>query len=307
MELSGKFKKAFEEIQTMTDEELEKKFNCDISKICKGNYIARFTNDLVCPYKVILGQATFNRSICESLGELTFVGAEKLQGSETYHGLDIRDSKIKDFGKVHTVLGSVDFNSEDIVDMGNIKHIGASLYLNHSNVESLGNLEEVGGVLSLDYSKLTSLGNLKYAKYIICRKSVLNDIGKLKEFYKIDMLDPKLQEPLERLKYKKIALSNINFRIDSLQMNLYNAIKNDKPTEDYNEEISELNRYRYELEKSIEKYENIVKKKREYRDLILTFKKNFTRHGERFVRIEKNNIRDLYETWKRKYFDTKLW
>ena len=59
--------KKIDEIKALSREELAEKFNCKPEEICMDDYIARNTDDTVCPYKVIMGYANFEDSKVTSL------------------------------------------------------------------------------------------------------------------------------------------------------------------------------------------------------------------------------------------------
>ena len=59
-----------EELKQLSVADLSRKFQCLPEEICMGDYIARYTDDKVCPYKVILGFANFEGSKVRDLGLL---------------------------------------------------------------------------------------------------------------------------------------------------------------------------------------------------------------------------------------------
>ncbi len=196
--MNYKLEEKIEEIKSMTIEELAEKFNCKPEEICTGDYIARYTEDTVCPYKVILGFANFEASKVESLGPLEIVYGKKLMDKfgpittihhqSVYLGITIKNSKIKSLGKLRKVYGSIDLNPH-ITSLENIEFLGSNLYLVNSRLESLGNLKKVDGILNLEDDvarcKLTSLGNLQKARRLYINSNSLQDLGDLEEVCEI--------------------------------------------------------------------------------------------------------------------------
>jgi len=179
-----------EKYQSLSKEELAKKFKCLPEEIWMGDYIARNTKDKVCPYKVIMGFADFENSQCRSLGDLEVVFGRKFQdsygpltdtkGESVYLGINLRNSYIIDTENLKQVYGSITLH-KDTKTLGNIEFLGSNLYLNGTRVVNLGNLKEVAGRLNLEdidacggiksLSKVKKIGTL----YIDSRK--LQDLG----------------------------------------------------------------------------------------------------------------------------------
>lgn len=179
-----KNKEYIRHLKSLTDEELMEMFDCDISKICRGNYIAQLTSDTVCPYKVILGYANMAASKVESLGDLEFVGMEDTADSEANYGLILCNSLVKDLGNVKKVYGNLSLETTRKIQnsLGKVEFVGGNLYLDHTPITSIDNLKEIGGVLSISESFVTSLGSLeKVGKIYSCSNENFKDLGNLKE------------------------------------------------------------------------------------------------------------------------------
>lgn len=179
-------------------EALSKKFDCLPEEICMGDYIARDTNDTVCPYRVIMGFANFERSNVTSLGNLEIVYGKKLQdeygdikdmtGVPIYLGLNLQNSKINSLGNVKVVFGSLDLN-ESITSLEKVKILGSNIFLGQTNIQDLGCLEVVDGTLLVEFNKknpgFKSLKNLKKVRELIIVSPTLRDFGKLESVKKI--------------------------------------------------------------------------------------------------------------------------
>jgi len=192
--MNSKLVAKIDKYHAMTKEELAEKFDCKPSEICIGDYIARETDDKVCPYKVITGFANFEGSDVESLGKLEIVIGKKLKDNNgkitdlkhypIYYAFNIRGSKIKDLGKLKKVYGTFAIN-ENVESLGNLIFLGSNLNISNLNLKDLGKLETVDGMLSmLDDSipcQIESLGNLKRVRHLIVKTKSLKDFGKLEE------------------------------------------------------------------------------------------------------------------------------
>ncbi|MBR1988355.1 MAG: hypothetical protein IKA36_04870 [Clostridia bacterium] len=152
-----------EELKSMTDEELCKKFNCTPEQICRGNYEAKYTNDEVCPYVVVLGFVNAAASNLKSLGDLKFVGVGDFGDGLYNQGLVLSNSEIKDLGKVKRIYGSLmlDAKTKYVTSFGELEYIGDSCYLNRTLIKDMGKVKEIGGILSIDNSNITSLEGLE--------------------------------------------------------------------------------------------------------------------------------------------------
>lgn len=169
-------------------EELSKKFNCLPEEICVGDYIARYTDDKVCPYKVILGFANFEGSDVTSLGNLEIVYGKKLEdrtgplldvnGNQSYLGINLVDSKIRSLGNLQQVYGSITLN-EDIKSLENVKFLGSNLFLGRTNLQDLGNLEVVDGMLNFERTSIRTLGKLKKVRKLRIASQSLKSLGDL--------------------------------------------------------------------------------------------------------------------------------
>ena len=196
--MNSKLVAKIDKYHAMTKEELAEEFSCRPSEICVGDYIARDTDDKVCPYKVITGFANFEGSKVESLGKLEIVIGKKLKDNSgkitdlkhypIYLAFNIRDSKVKDLGKLKKVYGTFAIN-ENVESLGNLIFLGSNLNISNLNLKDLGKLEAVDGMLSmLDDSipcKIESLGNLKRVRHLVVKTKSLKDFGKLEEVKQI--------------------------------------------------------------------------------------------------------------------------
>ena len=192
--MNAKLEEKIDKIKAMSIEELCEKFDCQPEEICMGDYIAKYTDDKVCPYKVILGYANFENSNVIDLGKLEVVYGRK-QAEEksifrtkkkeaSYLGLSIKYSQIKSLGKLRKVYGSIGLNA-NIKSLSNLEYLGSSLYISNLNVEDLGELTTIEGILYIEddcnKSKIRSLGKLKKAGKLSLNASNLTDLGDLEE------------------------------------------------------------------------------------------------------------------------------
>lgn len=193
--MNTKLEAKIEQIKNMTIEELCEKFDCAPEQICMGDYIAKQTNDKVCPYKVILGFANFERSDVVDLGDLEVVYGKKLpsqyvglktsQRENIYMGISLKYSKIVNTGKLRKIYGSITLNP-NITSLGNIEFLGSNFYISNLNLSDLGALKKVDGILYLNDDsikcKIKSLKNLNKAKILNINTSSLRDLGNAEEF-----------------------------------------------------------------------------------------------------------------------------
>ena len=154
-----KNKKYVEKLRKMSDEELCKMFNCRPEQICRGNYVARLTDDKVCPYVVVLGYVNAAASTLISLGDLAFVGIGEFDSGLDNQGLILSNSYITSSGKVKYICGSyiMDAKTKYVDSMGEIEYIGGNCYMNRTPITSMGKVKEIGGILSLDESNVKTL------------------------------------------------------------------------------------------------------------------------------------------------------
>lgn len=213
--MNFKLEEKIDKIKKMSIQELCEKFNCQPEEICMGNYIARNTDDTVCPYKVILGFANFEGSNVTSLGNLEIVYGEKLvdlfgkltdtKHQAMYMGLNLKNSKITDLRNLRKVYGSISLN-QNITTLGNLEYLGSNLYLNNTQLSNLGNLQIIDGTLNLEDDelrcKLTSLGKLKHVRRIVIATNSLKDLGDLEEFKELSI------PMLKYIKVKKLFETN---------------------------------------------------------------------------------------------------
>ena len=104
----------------------------------------------VCPYKVIFGNAWFENSQVQDLGNLTTIGENAW----------FDNSKVQDLGNLTTIEGNAYLNHSQVQDLGNLTTIGGNAYFYHSKVQSLNNLTAIGGDAWFDNSQVQDLGNL---------------------------------------------------------------------------------------------------------------------------------------------------
>ena len=198
--MNFRLEQEIEKVRSMTIEELCEKFNCKPKEICMGDYFAKDTRDTICPYKVILGYANFEFSDVVSLGKLEVVYGKKLEdtvgplsdvyGQSIYSGVNLRNSKITDLGKLKKVYGSISLN-KSIKSMGHLEFLGSNLFISNTNVEDLGNITEIDGTLNLedDQTKclLKSLGKLQKVRRLYINSRCLQDLGDLEEVIELKM------------------------------------------------------------------------------------------------------------------------
>lgn len=136
-----------------------------------GDINYEYTNIKTVPYKVILGNADFEYSQIESLGDLFMIS-----GSANF-----RDSIIKDINPLTLIGGSADFGYSKFKDTGslnfiglnaffgkshikkliNVKWIGLHAFFQNSNVVDIGPLEHIGGDANLWGSEINKVEHLK--------------------------------------------------------------------------------------------------------------------------------------------------
>ena len=201
-----KLEEKIESVKKMSIEELCEKFQCAPEEICVGDYIAKNTNDRVCPYKVILGFANFENSDVVSLGNLEIVYGKKVQGltfksDSIYLGISLKYSKIKSTGKLRKVYGSIGLNPS-ITSLENIEFLGSNFYVTNTNLEDFGVLERIDGTLSMEDDaikcKIRSINKLKKVRKIYLNTNSIKDIGDLEEFRDI-MFGKKCSEKTKAL------------------------------------------------------------------------------------------------------------
>lgn len=185
--MNRKLEKEIDAVKALSLKELCKLFNCKPQEICKGNYIARETEDKVCPYKVILGFANFEKSEVEDLGKLEIVYGSKFpersfDDTAVYLGLNLANSKITNLGKIKKIYGSISLNN-NISDLGNIEFLGSNLYLNDTKIKTLGNnLKEINGRLNVENCCLESTGGLEKVNTIYINSKNFKDFSGVKAY-----------------------------------------------------------------------------------------------------------------------------
>ena len=148
---------------------LAKYYNCTEEEICIGDYVP--TEEIRCPYKIILGNADFRYSNVTDLSNLQSIG-----GNADFYGSKVTDlgnlqsiggdanfygSKVTNLGNLQSIGGDADFSNSKVTDLGNLRSVGGDLYLRGSKITSLGNLQSIGGRAGFGYSNVTDLGNLR--------------------------------------------------------------------------------------------------------------------------------------------------
>ena len=187
MENRRETEELIEQIKSMSIEKLCKKLKCTPEEICLGDYIAKETKDIQCPYKVILGYADFEGSEVISLGKLEVVFGNKLNDENgEYNGLNIKNSKIKNLGKLRAVYGVFSFD-KNISTLGNIEYLGSGLNLKNTNIRSLGKVKKINGKLNIEDSSLETLGCLESVDEIHVNSGKLRDLGYLEKVGKISV------------------------------------------------------------------------------------------------------------------------
>jgi hypothetical protein len=130
----------------------------------EGSKIKTLGNNI----KEINGYCGLRGSQIEDLGSLEIVGGS----------LDIGGTSLKSLGKLKKVE-YLDLDGTQIASLGNLEYV-EDLYLN-DKVKDFGKLKEVKGTLTLDYSPIQSLGNIQKVGELDLRASQINDLGNLEE------------------------------------------------------------------------------------------------------------------------------
>jgi hypothetical protein len=160
--------------------------------------------------KVIFGDADFENSKVQSLGNLQTIGGDanfrgsKIQdlgnlltigGFAIFRGSKIQDlgnlltiggfanfenSQVQDLGNLHTIWGGAFFENSQVQDLGNLHTIGKSADFANSKVQDLGNLLTIGGTADFSNSQVQDLGNLQTIGGLAdFRESEVQDLGNL--------------------------------------------------------------------------------------------------------------------------------
>ena len=192
--MNKKLVEKIEIILAMPIEELCIKYNCKPEEICMGDYIARNTDDTVCPYKVILGFANFENSNVTDLGPLEVVFGKKLKDRDTfitdlnscymYHGINLRGSKVSSLGNLIKVYGSFSLNSR-IKSFGKLSFLGSGLYFNRTTIKTIDTELQVDGMVNVENCELVSLGGLKATRSLNIDSKSLQSFGDLEKVSKI--------------------------------------------------------------------------------------------------------------------------
>ena len=205
--MNTKLEEKIDAVKAMSIEELCAKFNCEPHEICLGDYIARNTDDTVCPYKVILGFANFEDSSVKDLGPLEIVYGKKLKendyvlkdinGNCIYNGINLRNSRIYSFGNLRKVYGTCSLGNK-ITSTGNLQYVGSNLYLNNTSLKTIDSDLIVDGRVNIEESCLESLGKLKKVKILYINSKKLKSYGEL-EICKTLILGKQCTENVRRM------------------------------------------------------------------------------------------------------------
>lgn len=192
--MNRKLEEKIDAVCKMSIEELCKKFNCSPEEICVGDYIARNTNDVVCPYKVILGFANFEDSSVRSLGPLEVVYGKKITELDSalkdmkrepvYLGLNLRGSRIAYLGNLKKVYGTCALGNR-VTSTGNLKFIGSNLYLNNTNITHIDSDLIIDGRLNVEYCELESLEKIKKVGTLYINSKSVKSFGEIESFKKV--------------------------------------------------------------------------------------------------------------------------
>ena len=192
--MNKKLEEKIEAVHNMSIEKLCEKFNCTPEEICLGDYIARETNDTVCPFKVILGFANFECSNVIDLGPLEVVYGRKrvengvpardINGNICYSGINLRNSKIVNLGKLRKVYGSFSLNDK-IQSLCDLEFLGSGLYLNKTQIKTINKDLIIDGILNAEFCMLESLGAIKKVKHLNLNTKYLKSFGNLEVCFKV--------------------------------------------------------------------------------------------------------------------------
>lgn len=214
--MNKKLEEKIEAVHNMSIDELCEKFNCSPEEICLGDYIARYTEDTICPYKVILGFANFEGSNVTDLGPLEIVYGKKLKdgdldlkdvhGHLIYNGINLRNSKITNLKNLRKVYGTIGLHTRT-TSLGNLQFVGSSLYLNGTTLKTIDSELKIDGRLNVEDCELESFGNMLQARYIFLRTSKLKDLGNIESCKKI-MVDRRCSNRVAELIEKNFIFRN---------------------------------------------------------------------------------------------------
>lgn len=130
---------------------LAEHYKCSEEEIAIGDVNFAETQLTRVPYKVILGNAYFDDSQIEDLGQL-----EIIEGDASFIC-----SKVKQANKLRYIGGDARFDFSQIEELEQLESIGGSAYFNYSNVKRLGKLERIGGHANFSFSPIEDLGELR--------------------------------------------------------------------------------------------------------------------------------------------------
>ena len=132
-------------------DKIAKYYNCTEEEVFIGNIYFSKTYYIKCPYKMIIGNASFANSQVTNLGNL-----QTISGNAYFGG-----SQVTDLGSLQTIGGAAYFRGSQVTDLGNLQTIGGYVDFRISQVTNLDNLQTIGGNADFRGSQLTNLGNLQ--------------------------------------------------------------------------------------------------------------------------------------------------
>ncbi len=208
-------------------------FGCSESEICFDSFDSKKESN-VCPYKVIMGNAEFEKcadlgNLKEIFGDVNFYNNTEittLKNLEVVHkNLSLTNSKVSDLGALKEVGG--DFYQGDLKSLQNLRKIGGILQItNNKNLNDLGELREVGqfylfdsgltnlgkiekvGRLDCSDCNISSLGNVKNVGILDLRYSKVNDLGSLEKVEKLEIKPYQIKKADHLKEIKKIMIDN---------------------------------------------------------------------------------------------------
>ena len=178
--------KKINKFRSMSKDELAKLFNCSPEEVLFGDYIAKNTTDVECPYKVIVGFANFeNSSVLE--GKLEVIIGKPFRDGElitaedgriNYLALSTKNSAILDCSSIKRIYGNWIVNNYSLT-LGSVEYIYGALYLNNTDVLDTGKVKYVD-VLSLENSKLRDLNIKHIGKLIDTTNHFIDNLSNVK-------------------------------------------------------------------------------------------------------------------------------
>ena len=215
---------------------IEKKYNCDISKVYFGNLSYRQIEGDVFPYEVVIGNLEFANAKNIDMSRLRVVAGDcnlinsqitKVQNLEKIIGnANFKGSKIAGLSKLKVVKGNL-FCGEEIFDLNSLQYIGGGAYFTKSIIESMDNLEYIGGSAYFRQSLIESLSKLKFIgnNADFCGSSIM-DLSSLEIVGAINLENTNIKEMPNIIEIKRKIILNENSKIlDFIKKEL---IKNDR-------------------------------------------------------------------------------